>query len=98
MTSRDAGATSSSINSPIAPSPMPTLSPAPSLMLSPVSTTSDNPIHRPFPRGLLRRQPRMGRDRNEPDRRLEGRDGAAPLFRQGFGRSRHRLSAAARGA
>src|SRR5215210_6851796 len=53
MTSRDAGATSSSINSPTAPSPMPTLSPAPSLTLSPVSTTSGNLIHRPFPGDLL---------------------------------------------
>src|SRR4051812_25239078 len=54
MTSNDAGATSSSINSPIAPSPMPTLSPAPSLTLSPVSTTSGSLIHRPFAGGLLR--------------------------------------------
>src|SRR3954452_5090289 len=53
MTSNDAGATSSSINSPIAPSLMPTLSPAPSLTLSPVSTTSGNLIHRPFAGGLL---------------------------------------------
>ena len=44
-----------------------------------------------------RGQSRMGRHRGEPDRRLEGRDGAAALFRQGSGRSRHRLSAAARG-
>src|SRR5215203_5807448 len=53
MTSSDAGATSSSINSPIAPSPIPTLSNAPSLTLSPVSTTSDKLIHRPFAGGLL---------------------------------------------
>src|SRR4051794_21890999 len=33
---------------------MPTLSPAPSLTLSPVSTTSGNLIHRPFAGGLLR--------------------------------------------
>src|SRR3954454_15591507 len=32
---------------------MPTLSPAPSLTLSPVSTTSGNLIHRPFAGGLL---------------------------------------------
>src|SRR3954449_6953099 len=55
MTSSDAGVTSSSINSPIAPSPMPTLSPAPSLTLSPASTTSDNLIHRPFAGGLPRK-------------------------------------------
>ena len=48
-TSNDAGAISSSINLPIALSPMSTLSTAPSLMLSPFSTTSGNPIHRPFP-------------------------------------------------
>ena len=36
-------------------SPMPTLSPAPSLTLSPVSTTSDNSNHRPFAGGLLSR-------------------------------------------
>src|SRR4051812_8775167 len=53
MTSSDAGVTSSSIISLIVPSPMPTLSPAPSLMLSPVSTTSGNLIHRPFAGGLL---------------------------------------------
>src|SRR4051794_28923895 len=53
MTSSDAGATSSSINSPIAPSPMPTLSNAPSLTLSSVSTTSGNLINRPFAGGLL---------------------------------------------
>src|SRR5215210_179477 len=35
-------------------SPMPTLSPAPSLTLSPASTTSDNQNHRPFSHGLLR--------------------------------------------
>src|SRR3954447_6406687 len=57
MTSSDAGATLSSINSPTAPSPMPTLSPAPSLTLSPVSTTSDNSNHRPFAGGLLRLNP-----------------------------------------
>ena len=39
---------------------MPTLSPAPSLTLSPVSTTSDNLIHRPFPYGLLRRSGGVG--------------------------------------
>src|SRR3954452_12932324 len=33
---------------------MPTLSPAPSLTPSPVSTTSDNSNHRPFAGGLLR--------------------------------------------
>src|SRR5687767_2301036 len=54
MTSSDAGVTSSSIIWPIEPSPMPTLSPAPSLTLLPVSTTSGNPIHRPFAGGLLR--------------------------------------------
>src|SRR5689334_7888015 len=32
---------------------MPTLSPAPSLMLSSASTTSDNPNYRPFPHGCL---------------------------------------------
>src|SRR3954452_6464185 len=53
MISSDAGATSSSINSPTAPSPMPMLSPTPSLTLSPVSTTSDNSNHRPFAGGLL---------------------------------------------
>src|SRR3954469_5263372 len=52
--SSDAGATSSSISSPIAPLLMPTLSNAPSLTLSPVSITSDNPNHRPFAGGLLR--------------------------------------------
>src|SRR3954467_5532984 len=52
--SSDAGATSNSINSPTAPSPMPMLSPTPSLTLSPVSTTSDNSNHRPFAGGLLR--------------------------------------------
>ena len=36
-------------------SPMSKLSPAPSLMLSPASTTSANPIHRSFPYGLLSR-------------------------------------------
>src|SRR6185369_2115505 len=51
--SSDAGATSSSIISLIVPSPMPTLSLAPSLTLSPVSTTSGNLIHRPFAGGLL---------------------------------------------
>src|SRR4051794_9587062 len=54
MISSDAGATSSSIISLIVPLPMPTQSPAPSLMLSPVSTTSGNLIHRPFADGLLR--------------------------------------------
>src|SRR4051794_8061657 len=53
MISSDAGATSSSISSPIAPLLMPTLSNAPSLTLSPVSITSDNPNHRPFAGGLL---------------------------------------------
>src|SRR3954470_3324624 len=53
--SSDAGVTSNSINSPIAPSPMPTLSNAPSLTLSPVSTTSGNLIHRPFAGGLPRK-------------------------------------------
>src|SRR5690242_16211852 len=57
MISNDAGATSSSINSPIARSPIPTLSPAPSLTLSPASTTSDKPNHRPFPHGMLRNWP-----------------------------------------
>src|SRR6185503_15316835 len=55
MTSSDAGATSSSISSPIVPSSMPTLSNAPSLTLSPASTTSDNLTHRPFSCGMLRR-------------------------------------------
>jgi hypothetical protein len=32
---------------------MPMLLPAPSLTLSPASTTSANPNHRPFPYGLL---------------------------------------------
>ncbi len=32
-----------------------------------------------------RRESRMGRYRNQPGRRLEGRDGAAALFRQGSG-------------
>src|SRR3954451_20542759 len=54
MTSSDAGATSSSINSPTVPLPMPTLSPVPSLTRSPASTTSGNLIHRPFLHGLLR--------------------------------------------
>src|SRR3954449_8842972 len=54
MTLSDVGATSSSIISLIVPSPMPTLSLAPSLTLSPVSTTSGNLIHRPFAGGLLR--------------------------------------------
>src|SRR3954447_18238712 len=52
--SSDAGATSSSIIWPIVPSPIPTLSNAPSLTLSPTSTTNDKPIHRPFAGGLLR--------------------------------------------
>src|SRR3954453_6321614 len=55
MTSSDAGVTSSSIISLIVPSPMPTLSPAPSLTLSPVSTTNDNLIHRPFSCRLSRK-------------------------------------------
>src|SRR4051794_22940316 len=55
MTSSDAGATSSSIISPTVPSPIPTPSNAPSLTLSPASTTSGNLIHRPFAGGLLRR-------------------------------------------
>src|SRR3954454_8587996 len=59
MTSSDAGATSSSITSPIVPSPIPTLSNAPSLTLSPTSTTNDKPIHRPFAGGLLSRDPRL---------------------------------------
>ena len=46
-------ATSSSIISLIVPSPMPMLSLAPSLTLSPVSTTSGNLIHRPFAGGRL---------------------------------------------
>src|SRR3954454_21932349 len=54
MTSSDAGAISNSIISPIVPSLMPTLSNAPSLTLSPVLTTRDNLIHRPFTHGLLR--------------------------------------------
>src|SRR3954454_3782869 len=54
MTSNDAGATSNSINSPTAPLLTQTLSPAPSLMPSPVSTTSDSPNRRPFSDGLLR--------------------------------------------
>jgi len=49
--SSDAGATSSSISWPIVPSPIPTLSNAPSLTLSPISTTSDNQNHRPFAGG-----------------------------------------------
>src|SRR3954454_15654424 len=53
MTSSDAGAISNSIISPIVPSLMPTLSNAPSLTLSPVLTTRDNLIHRPFTHGLL---------------------------------------------
>src|SRR3954447_21555670 len=52
--SSDAGATSSSIIWPIVPSPIPTLSNAPSLTLSPTSTTNDKPIHRPFAGDLLR--------------------------------------------
>jgi hypothetical protein len=44
-------------------SPMPTLSPAPSLTLSPVSTTSDNSNHRPFAGGLLRIPARYSRGR-----------------------------------
>src|SRR3954468_11122985 len=51
----DAGATSSSISSPTAPSPMPTFSNAPSLTLSPASTTSDNLFHRPISYGLPRK-------------------------------------------
>ena len=51
--SNDAGATSSSIIWPIAPSPMPMLSNARSTTLSPVSTTSDNLIPRTFSYGLL---------------------------------------------
>src|SRR4051795_6397840 len=58
MTSSDAGATSSTISSPTAPSPMPMLSSTPSLTLSPVSTTSDNSNHRPFAGGLLRSRSR----------------------------------------
>src|ERR1041385_7050810 len=54
MISNDAGAPSSSITSPIARSPIPTLSPEPSLTLSPASTMSGNPNHRPFPHGMLR--------------------------------------------
>src|SRR3954453_7459117 len=53
MISSDAGVTSSTISSPTEPSPMPMLSPTPSLTLSPVSTTSDNSNHRPFAGGLL---------------------------------------------
>src|SRR3954463_6531927 len=53
--SSDAGATSSSIISPTAPSPMPTFSNAPSLTLPPASTTSDNLFHRPFAGGLPRK-------------------------------------------
>src|SRR4051794_18742587 len=53
MTSSDAGATSSSIISLIVLSPMPTLSLALSLTLSPVSTTSGNLIHRQFAGGQL---------------------------------------------
>src|SRR3954469_19529723 len=53
--SSDAGATSSSISSPTAPSPMPTFSNAPSLTLSPASTTSDNLFHRPISYGLPRK-------------------------------------------
>src|SRR4051812_40060437 len=70
MTSSDAGVTSSSINSPIAPSPMPTLSPAPSLTLSPVSTTSGNLIHRPFAGGLLRRGGPLSTHPERPSGRL----------------------------
>src|SRR3954466_8314926 len=55
MTSSDAGVTSSSIISLIVPSPRPTLSNAPSLTPSPVSTTSGSLIHRPFARGLPRK-------------------------------------------
>src|ERR1044071_3100723 len=55
MTSSDAGAISNSIISPIVPSLIPTLSNAPSLTLSPVSTTSDNQNHRPFAGGLPRK-------------------------------------------
>src|SRR4051812_8152932 len=55
MTSSDAGATSSSIISLIVLSPMPTLSLALSLTLSPVSTTSGNLIHRQFAGGQLSR-------------------------------------------
>src|SRR4051794_22922599 len=51
--SNDAGATSSSIIWPIAPSPMPMLSNARSTTPSPVSTTSDNLIPRKFSYGLL---------------------------------------------
>src|SRR4051812_18882493 len=61
--SSDAGATSNSINSPTAPSPIPRLSPTPSLTLSPVSTTSDNSNHRPFAGGLLSIQHKRGRSR-----------------------------------
>src|SRR3954453_16854577 len=53
--SSDAGAISSSITLPIAPSPILPLSTAPSLTLSTVSTTSDSPIHRPFSGGLPRK-------------------------------------------
>src|SRR3954447_14853658 len=53
--SSDAGATSSSIIWPIVPSPIPTLSNAPSPTLWPASTTNDKPIHRPFAGGLPRK-------------------------------------------
>src|SRR4051812_22189660 len=55
LSKSEAGVTSSNIISLIVPSPMPTLSPAPSLMLSPVSTTSGNLIHRPSAGGLPRK-------------------------------------------
>src|SRR3954452_11815564 len=71
MTSNDAGATSNSINSPTAPLLTPTLSPAPSLMPSPVSITSDSPNRRPFSDGLLRQptdvpRPNSGRSYSGP--------------------------------
>src|SRR5689334_9325168 len=53
MISSDAGAISNCIISPIVPSLMPTLSNATSPTLSPVSTTSNNQNHRPFPQSLL---------------------------------------------
>src|SRR4051794_703117 len=61
--SNDAGATSSSIISPTTPSPIPTLSNAPSLTLSSASTTSGKPIHRPFSYGLLRGSYRLQKRR-----------------------------------
>src|SRR4051794_28657980 len=76
--SSDAGAISNSIISPIVPSLMPTLSNAPSLPLSPVLTTRDNLIHRPFPHGLLSTPQAAAGTRIEPPASLAWASGTTP--------------------